>query len=184
MQIDRTVFHDAPQNPASREPVEQECYQLLDQLGLAYDRVDHDAADTIADCHEIEGVLGTQICKNLFLCNRQQTEFYLLLLPGDKVFHTRDLSRQLGVSRLSFAGEAHMQELLGVKPGSVSVLGLMNDAAHRVHLVMDRPLLEAEYFGCHPCRNTSTLRLATKDVLQTLLPALCTGYTVVELPEE
>ena len=127
--------------------------------------------------------LGGEICKNLFLCNRQKTQFYLLLIEGGKRFHTRDLSGQLGVSRLSFAGPEDMQALLGVQPGSVSVLGLPSDREGRVRLLIDRPLLEKAQFGCHPCRNTSTLLLRTSDVLERLLPALGHPYTVVDLPE-
>jgi len=183
MYIDPNVYTGAPENLAQRAEREQACYRLLESLGIAYTRVDHDAADTIELCHEIEGLLGTEVCKNLFLCNRQQTDFYLLLMPGDKNFRTKDLSKQLGVSRLSFAGPEHMMEFLGLAPGSVSVLGLMNDKEHRVRLVIDKPLLEAESFGCHPCLNTSTLRMKTADVLNTLIPALVADYTVVDLPE-
>ena len=183
MYIDQTVYTGAPANCTERAEREQACYRLLEELGIAYTRVDHDAADTIELCHEIEGLLGTEICKNLFLCNRQQTDFYLLLMQGDKNFRTKDLSKQLGVSRLSFAGAEHMQEFLGLTPGSVSVLGLMNDQAHRVRLVIDKPLLEAEFFGCHPCLNTSTLRMKTQGVLNILIPALVADYTVVDLPE-
>jgi len=182
MNIDPTVYSGAPENAQQRLAREQACYQLLDQLQIPFFRVDHEAADTIAACHEIEGLLGTEICKNLFLCNRQQTEFYLLLMPGDKPFRTKDLSKQLGVSRLSFANETHMQSLLGLTPGSVSVLGLMNDEAHKVHLLIDQPLMQAQWFGCHPCINTSTLRLSTADVLEKLIPALTETYTVVDLP--
>lgn len=184
MYIDPTVYHGAPEDIGARLEREQACYRLLSDLEIDFTRVDHDTADTIAACHEIEGLLGAQICKNLFLCNRQQTDFYLLLMPGDKNFRTKDLSKQLGVSRLSFATAEHMQEFLGLTPGSVSVLGLMNDKERKVKLVIDKPLLDEEFFGCHPCINTSTLRMATRDVLQTLIPALVADYTVVDLPVE
>ncbi len=184
MYIDPVVYSGAPLSPDGREERELACYRLLNALGVEFTRVDHDAADTIAVCHEIEGLLGAEICKNLFLCNRQQTDFYLLLMPGDKNFRTKDLSKQLGVSRLSFANAEQMGEFLGLTPGSVSVLGLMNDKEHKVRLVIDKPLLGEEFFGCHPCKNTSTLRMKTEDVLQKLIPVLVESYTVVDLPVE
>ena len=145
---------------------EERCYALLDSLGIEYYRVDHEHADTIEACHGIESVLGCGICKNLFLCNRQATEFYLLLLPGDK----------------PFASAEHMEALLDITPGSVSVLGLMNDAQRRVHLLIDNDLLADEYIGCHPCINTSTLRIAMGDVLHKLIPAMGHEPAFVILP--
>lgn len=172
-----------PDDFSSRLPTEQRCYELLDSLGVEYARVDHEHADTIEACHEIESTLGASICKNLFLTNRQQTEFYLLLMPGDKPFKTKLLSKQIGTARLSFASPEHMEQYLDITPGSVSVLGLMNDGG-KVHLVIDRDLLKDEFIGCHPCINTSTLRLRTEDVIGKLLPAVGHEYALVELPWE
>lgn len=165
-----------------RSAEESLCYDFLDAAAVEYFRCDHDAADTIEDCKLVEEVLKAPICRNLFLTNRQQTEYYLLLLPGDKPFKTKLLSPQLGVARLSFAGEEAMRELLGVQPGSVSLLGLLNDRQNRVHLVIDRDLLKEEYFGCHPCRNTSTLCLPTADVTEKILPRLGHPAAWVDLP--
>ena len=151
---------------------EERCYALLDSLGIEYYRVDHEHADTIEACHGIESVLGCGICKNLFLCNRQETTFYLLMIPGDKKFRTKDLSAQIHSSRLSFAKETYMEELLDITPGSVSVLGLMNDREHRVRLLVDRDVLEGDYIGCHPCINTSSLRIRQKDMWEKIVPAL------------
>lgn len=172
-----------PADFSGRLPKEQRCYELLDSLGIEYARVDHEHADTIKACHEIESTLGALICKNLFLTNRQQTEFYLLLMPGDKPFKTKLLSKQIGTARLSFASPEHMERYLDITPGSVSVLGLMNDGG-KVHLVIDRDLLKDEFIGCHPCINTSTLRLRTEDVIGKLLPAVGHEYSLVELPWE
>ena len=172
-----------PDDFSGRLPKEQRCYELLDSLGVEYARVDHEHADTIEACHEIESTLGASICKNLFLTNRQQTEFYLLLMPGDKPFKTKLLSKQLGTARLSFASPEHMEQYLDITPGSVSVLGLMNDGG-KVHLVIDRDLLKDEFICCHPCINTSTLRLRTEDVIAKLLPAVGHEYALVELPWE
>ena len=172
-----------PADFSGRLPKEQRCYELLDSLGVEYARVDHEHADTIEACHEIESSLGALICKNLFLTNRQQTEFYLLLMPGDKPFKTKLLSKQIGTARLSFASPEHMERYLDITPGSVSVLGLMNDGG-KVHLVIDRDLLKDEFIGCHPCINTSPLRLRTEDVIGKLLPAVGHEYSLVELPWE
>lgn len=172
-----------PDDLSGRLPKEQRCYELLDSLGVEYARIDHGHADTIEACHEIESSLGANICKNLFLTNRQQTEFYLLLMPGDKPFKTKLLSKQLGTARLSFASPEHMEQYLDITPGSVSVLGLMNDGG-KVHLAIDRDLLSDEFLGCHPCINTSTLRLRTKDVLEKFLPRVGHEFALVELPWE
>ena len=172
-----------PDDLSERLPKEQRCYELLDSLDIEYARVDHEHADTIEACHEIESTLGASICKNLFLTNRQQTEFYLLLMPGDKPFKTKLLSKQIGTARLSFASPEHMEQYLDITPGSVSVLGLMNDGG-KVHLVIDQDLLKDEFIGCHPCINTSTLRLRTEDVIGKLLPAVGHEYALVELPWE
>lgn len=179
----KSLREGRPSDMSERLAKEQRCYELLDSLGIEYAGVDHEHADTIEACHEIEKTLGAKICKNLFLTNRQQTEFYLLLMPGDKPFKTKLLSKQIGTARLSFASAEHMQELLDITPGSVSVLGLANDG-RRVHLVIDSELLQDEFIGCHPCINTSTLKLRTSDVVEKFLPAVGHGYDVVELPWE
>ena len=170
-------------DPVNRIPAELACYDLLDSLGIVYSRVDHSHADTIEACHAVEEVLGWPVCKNLFLCNRQKTQFYLLMLEGDKVFKTKDLSKQLGVSRLSFADAEDMVAMLGVHPGSVTVLGLMNDKENKVQLVMDKPIYEGENVSCHPCISTSTLALSRADLLEKLLPAMGHEPIVVDLPD-
>ncbi len=157
-------------------------YDFLDKLGISYVRVDHAPAMTMEDCLAVDGLLGTAMCKNLFLCNRQCTEFYLLMMPGAKKFRTKDLSAQIGSSRLSFAGEEYMLSLLDIRPGSVSVLGLMNDHKNRVQLLVDRDLMEDTYVGCHPCVNTSSLRILQKDLWEIVLPAMHHDFRVVDLP--
>ena len=173
------VFTTAPQQ-ASCEAAAR-AFALLDELGIPYSRVEHDCADTMEDCAAISDVLGTRICKNLFLCNRQKTDFYLLAMPEDKPFLTKDLSHQIGSSRLSFAPGEMMEELIGCTPGSASILGLMNDTAHRVRLIMDRDTYEAEWFGCHPCKNDGSLKCRTADLLQKFLPHTGHEVTIVEL---
>ena len=144
--------------------------------------MDHEHADTIEACEQVEGLLECRICKNLFLTNRQQTDFYLLVMPGEKPFKTKLLSKQIGSARLSFASPEHMEKYLDITPGSVSILGLMNDKGGAVRLLVDRDLLKEEYFGCHPCINTSSLRLKTADVLEKLLPAMGHEPSFVDLP--
>lgn len=169
-------------NCEGRLAKELRCYDLLDSLGIEYTQADHDAAETMTVCEEIDKTLGAAICKNLFLCNRQQTEFYLLMMPGDKPFKTKLLSKQIGSSRLSFATPEHMEALLDITPGSVSILGLMNDREKKVRLLVDRDITLGEYVGCHPCTNTSSLKIRTRDMFGPVLEALGHSMTVVELP--
>ncbi len=171
-----------PADAASRLLKEQRVYDLLDRLCISYDRVDHPAAMTMDDCASIDQVLQAPTCKNLLLCNRQCTDFYLLLMPGDKPFKTKELSRQIGSSRLSFADHSYMEQFLDITPGSLSVLGLANDAENRVQLLIDADVLKEDFFGCHPCINTSTLRLRTEDLLNVLIPAMGHPPRIVDLP--
>jgi len=161
-----------PADFQSRLPKEQRVYDFLDGLGIEYMRADHDAAMTMEICEEIDRTLGAAICKNLFLTNRQQTVFYLLMMPGDMVFKTKDLSAQIGSSRLSFGSPEHMEELLDITPGSLSILGLMNDAGKKVNLLIDEDILTGEFIGCHPCINTSSLKILTSDMWEKIIPAL------------
>ena len=181
MWIDKTVYRGRADGRTERE---ERCYELLDSLGIDYIRVDHEHADTIEACREVEALLGCTICKNLFLTNRQQTVFYLLIMPGGKPFKTKYLSAQIGSSRLSFGSAADMERLLGVTPGSVSILGLMNDRDGAVQLLIDRDLLSEADFGCHPCLNSSSLRFSSAELHEKLLPALGHDPTYVNLPWE
>ena len=179
MFIDTKVYTGGAEGRIEKE---MRSYALLDSLGLEYRRVDHEHADTIEACEQVEGLLECKICKNLFLTNRQQTDFYLLIMPGEKPFKTKLLSKQIGSARLSFASAEYMEKYLDITPGSVSILGLMNDKGGAVRLLVDRDLLKEEYFGCHPCINTTSLRLKTADVLEKLLPAMGHEPTFVDLP--
>lgn len=172
-----------PKNTDGRLQKEIKVYDLLDSLGIEYQRTDHGHADTMEACNKIDKILGTIICKNLFLCNRQKTDFYLLMMPGDKPFKTKDITKQLGCARLSFASEEYMEEYLNIKPGAVSIMGLMNDTENHVQLVIDRPVVESETMGCHPCVNTSSLKLKTKDVMEKFLPAVHHKAIIVDLPD-
>ena len=172
-----------PKNENERLEKEIRTYDFLDKLGIAYERVDHEAAMTMEACEAIDNLLQATICKNFFLCNRQETDFYLLLMPGEKKFKTKDLSAQLGVARLSFANESYMQEFLDITPGSVSVLGLMNDVNKRVKLCIDEEVLQGTEIGFHPCINTSSLKIKTQDLINKIIPALNHETVIVHLPE-
>jgi len=173
-----------PENTEGRLEKEIRVYDFLDKLGVEYQRVDHEAAMTMEACEEIDRTLGdgTAICKNLFLCNRQETDFYLLLMPGDKPFKTKNLSAQIGSARLSFAKPEYMEKYLDITPGSVSVMGLMNDTDNHVQLLIDKEVLEEASLGCHPCINTSSLKLKTSEVMDKFLPAVHHEAIIVELP--
>ena len=167
-----TLVNGRPETNDGRLEKEIRCYDLLDALAVPYQRIDHEEANTMEACAEIDRVLDATICKNLLLCNRQCTTFYLLMIPGDKVFKTSELSKKIGSSRLSFAAPEYMLQFLDITPGSVSVLGLMNDKENRVQLLIDEDVLKGEFFGCHPCINTSSLRLKTVDLMEKILPAM------------
>lgn len=181
--IDHTIYTGRPADTTDRLPKEIRTYDLLDSLGITYTRADHDTLPTMEACQEVGNLLGIEICKNLFLRNTQKTAFYLLILPGRKKFKTAALSKQIGSARLSFAEPEFMEQYLNITPGSVSVLGLMNDPENKVRLLIDKDILKNHpYFGCHPCINTSSLKFRTEDLLNKILPAIHHDYTMVDLP--
>ena len=175
------LFRGRPEDFDARLPKERRVYELLDSLNIAYTRVDHEPAMTMEACVAVDEALGTVMCKNLLLCNRQCTDFYLLLMPGDKPFKTSVLSKQIGSSRLSFADGSYMEQFLDITPGSLSVLGLMNDKDHRVKLLIDADVLSGDAVGVHPCINTSSLGIATRDLTEKLIPAMGHEPTMVAL---
>lgn len=176
---DKTIYSSAPEE--SRSEVEDKTYSFLKDNNISFSRIDHGEANTIADCREIENVLGAEICKNLFLKNSAKTQYYLLLMDGNTKFDSKVISRQIGSTRLSFADADDMLSMLGIHPGSVSVMGLINDTSNSVSLLIDSSLTEKEYFCCHPCKNTSTLKFSTKDIINRFIPATNHNYTVVNL---
>ena len=178
------LYDGRPASAEGRLERELRTYDFLDGLGISYVRTDHDAALTMDDCAAIDDVLGVLMCKNLFLCNRQKTNFYLLLMPGDKKFKTKELTKQINSARLSFAGPEEMLAYLDIEPGAVSVMGLMNDKEKQVQLLIDEDVLEGEYIGCHPCVNTSSLKMKTADIIEKFLPATGHTYRVVNLVGE
>lgn len=181
----KMVLYDGrPENTSGRLPREVRTYDFLDNLGIEYKRTDHEPANNMEACNEIDAVLGVLICKNLFLCNRQKTKFYLLMMPGDKKFKTKELSSQINSARLSFAEPDDMLRYLDIEPGAVSIMGLMNDKDHEVQLLIDEDVLKGEYLGCHPCVCTSSLKMNTQDVVENFLPATGHEYITVHLTGE
>lgn len=178
------LYNGRPSDLAGRLPREIRTYDYLDKLGIQYQRTDHEPADNMEACNAIDAVLGVMICKNLFLCNRQKTSFYLLMMPGDKKFKTKELSSQIGSARLSFAEPQDMLRYLDIEPGAVSIMGLMNDTDRSVRLLIDEDVLKDEYIGCHPCVCTSSLRLKTEDVLHVFLPSTGHSWQTVVLNGE
>ena len=174
------LFDGRPDDERIRK--EEDCYDLLDKLGIQFQRIDHTPADTIEDCVQLEPLLQVKATKNLFLRNRARTAWYLLMMPGDKPFHTRDLIGQMGIQRLSFGEEDMLGSMLNLTPGSVSIMGLMYDTKKQVKLLMDREIVQNDYIRCHPCINTSTLKIKTDDVINKLLPFIGHYPMIVELP--
>ena len=178
------LFNGRPVNTEGRLDREIRTYDFLDKLGIEYLRTDHEPAYNMEICNEIDAVLGVLICKNLFLCNRQKTKFYLLMMPGDKKFKTKELSSQINSARLSFAEPEDMLKYLDIEPGAVSIMGLMNDREHEVQLLIDEDVLKGEFLGCHPCVCTSSLKLRTEDVIERFLPAVGHTFITVQLKGE
>lgn len=176
------LIQGRPADCTGREARETAVYDLLDRLGIAYQRVDHEETNTMEACSEVDKALGVTICKNLFLCNRQETNFYMLMMPGTKPFKTSVVSKLVGSARLSFADARYMEEFLYIRPGAVSVMGLMNDTQRRVQLLIDREVADSEFLGCHPCVSTTSLKLKTKDMMHAFLPATGHEPIVLDLP--
>lgn len=184
MYINEKTFNTHPEVTATEK--EMQSYLFLENNGVEYIRAEHDEAATIELCESVEKIIDAKICKNLLLCNRQQTKFYMLLIPGDMPFKTKYLSAQINSSRLSFASGEQMESLLNVSPGSLTVLSLMFDKDQKVELLIEKNVFNDEYFACHPCVNTATVRFLTKDLKEKVLPALGREYTIVdlEIPED
>lgn len=179
-----TLQTGRPTDIQNRDAKEIKTYDYLEALDIKFDRVDHNELMTMDECEKAEETLGAHICKNLFLRNQQKAKFYLLMMPGNKKFLTKELSKQINSARLSFAEAESMENYLGVSPGSVTVLGLMNDASNTVSLLIDKDLLQLEYIGVHPCVNTSTLKIKTDDLINKFLKHTKHSYTTVELKGE
>ena len=184
MYINETLFNIHPETTTTQK--EMDSYLFLENNGVEYIRAEHDEAATIELCEGVEKIIGAKICKNLLLTNRQQTDFYMLLIPGDMPFKTKYLSKQIGSARLSFASGEQMTELLNVTPGSLTVLSLMYDKEKKVQLLIEKNVFKEEFFSCYPCVNTATVKFSTEDLKNKILPALSHEYKIVDLecPED
>lgn len=167
-----------------RTEAELKVYDFLDKLGVNYTTLCHPAAFTMEECEMVRKDAGAPVFKNLFLTNRQQTDFYLLMIPADKPFKTKYLSSQLGCARLSFAGAEQMDQYLHIHPGAVSPMGLIHDKAHKVRLIIDEDLKECTTYACHPCVNTSSIVMTLNDLLEKVIPATGHDHTWVALKPE
>ncbi|MDD6212263.1 MAG: prolyl-tRNA synthetase associated domain-containing protein [Clostridiales bacterium] len=166
------IIEGKPENLENRLEKEIETYELLEKLNIPFRQVDHPAAMTMEDCRDVEELFHIHVVKNLFLCNRQKTKYYLLLMPGEKIFKTKELSSQIGTARLSFASPEAMETYLNLTPGSVTVMGLQFDHNNKVQLLIDEEILGFEYIGCHPSVNTSSIVFRTSDLVEKYLPAV------------
>ena len=156
-------------------------YARLDAMGVAYASMEHAPAHTIEDCLENDKKLGGVTAKNYFLTTKNQKNFYLCLVRPEARFRTSDISKQVNSSRLSFGTDEQMQRLLRVHPGSVSPMGLMFDAENQVHLLVDSGLREVEKIAFHPCDNTQTLVMDSKDFFDVYLPSVHHTPVFVEI---
>lgn len=164
------------------QPEEGDVYDFLENLGIEFQTLIHPAAFTMEECEKVRGEIGIPFFKNLFLTNKQQTSFYLLITPHDKQFKTKYLSSQIGCSRLSFASSEHMKELLNIKPGAVSPMGLIHDKEKRIKFLIDNDLSKVDVYACHPCVNTASIILSFSDLISKVIPATGHMSTWVELP--
>ena len=156
-------------------------FAFLDAHGIAYRRVRHAAAFTMADCAAVDARLGALTVKNIFLTTKNGRRFYLCLTHPDARFKTADISRQAGVSRLSFAPEEKLFELLHAHGGSASPMGLIFESAREVGLLADGRLRDAPELAFHPCDNTQTLAMAGADFFEKFLPAVGVTPVFVEI---
>ena len=176
------VYKGRPQDISGRQDREIRVYDFLDNLGIEYYRVDHETAMTMEDCEAIDVALETVMCKNLVLCNRQHTQFYLLMMPANKPFKTKDVSHMINSARLSFAEPEYLEKYLDVLPGSVSIMGLMNDKENKIQLLVDREVMGPDFVGCHPCANTTSLKIPTSDVFGKYLKATNHEAIFLDIP--
>ena len=182
--IHGTILYENVPDEKGRLPREMAVYRLLTELSIPFKRLDHEPMATLEACRGVDEILNIHMCKNLFLCNTQKTQFYLLLMPGEKRFKTKELSGQIGSARLSFAPAEFMEEYLHISPGAVSIMGLMNDREGHVKLLIDEDVLKEEFLGCHPCVNTASLKIKMEDVLTKFLPWTGHEYEIVRLTGE
>lgn len=163
------VMTTAPED--ERGALETKVYQELERLNISYERVDNDTVETMEECVEISEKLGAEIRKTIVCCNRQKTEFFLVVLPASKRFDSKLFAAMMRTARVSFASAEDMESLIGLTPGEASVMGILNDPEAKIKVVVDKAVADAEWFACNPGANTTHIRFKTKQLLDTFLPA-------------
>ncbi|MDD5824117.1 MAG: prolyl-tRNA synthetase associated domain-containing protein [Firmicutes bacterium] len=164
-----------------RCPLETKVYETLAELGIPFERVDNDSVEAMEECIEIQDKLGAEIRKTIVVCNRQKTDYYLVVLPADKRFDSKAFAKAMECSRLSFASGDDMVEKLGVAPGSATVMSILNDADGIVKVAIDKEVADEEWFACNPGANTTHIKIKTADLIDKVLPAQNHAATIVEL---
>ena len=173
------IITTAPQSFAT--VLQQKVYESFASLNIPFERVDTDPGLTMEDCQHIDARIGIQIVKTLFLCNRQQTNFYLYVTTDDKPFVTRDFCASLGIPRVSFAPADKLWELTGVKVGATTILSAILPQCVDVRLVMDDRACSSEWFACTDGTPTCFVKIRTEDLLQKFIPA--SGHTITFIHE-
>ena len=169
------IVHTAPEE--FKTELQRTVYETFQNLGIPFGRVDTDPGLTMEDCLWIDEKIGCRIVKTLFLCNRQQTEFYLYVTTDDKPFVTREFCGKLGIPRVSFAGPEKLLEITGVEVGATTILSSILPQAAGAHLVMDKEITETEYFACTDGTPTCFVKILTSDLLGKYIPA--TGHRLI-----
>lgn len=173
------IYTSAPLE--ERSSLEMKTYQILDKLNIKYERIDHEAVSSMEECVEVNKKLKVEIRKNIFLCNSKKTTFFLFVLPANKPFDTKKFCQKLGLSHVSFANEEYMEKYLGTKPGSATIMGLLCDEDDYVQVILDKEIIEEEYFGCNPGQNTSHIKIKTEDLLKKFLPYVKHRPKIIEM---
>lgn len=155
---------------AFKTPLQEKVYRTLEELSISFERVDTDEVITMEDCEAVDEKLNMKMVKTLFLCNRQQTEFYLFITCGDKPFRSKDFGTALEISRVSFAPKELMAEMLGTVVGAATVFSALLDTAESVNIIFDREVLEEEYYGCSDGTTTGYMKIKTEDITKKFLP--------------
>lgn len=170
-------YHTAPSQ--FQNALQEKTYGALAHLDISFARVDTDEAITMEDCVQINERLNMKMVKTLFLCNRQQTAFYLFITAGDKPFRSKDFSTALEISRVSFAPSELMEQLLGTKIGAATVFSALLDSARDVQIIFDKAVLSEEWYGCSDGTTTGYMKIKTEDILHKLLPYTKHSYQVI-----
>lgn len=164
-----------------KSPLQEMAYESLEKLHISFERVDTDEAISMEDCIEINQKLDMKMVKTLFLCNRQKTELYLFVTTADKPFKSKDFSNSLGISRLSFAPEELMENILGVKIGAATIFGVLMDKDNLVQVVFDKDVLLEEWYGCSDGTTTGYMKVKTNQIVDNFLSYIKHIPTVIQI---